>query len=254
MEKHILILSDLVGCGNVAMATARAVLTRMGHRVYCLPTALISHTWNLGPSATLATTDYLRRTAELWQQLGFPLDGVLIGYLADEEQARWVKEQCHMWRQQGAVIFLDPVFADNGKLYRGITREQVALLGQLLEAADYVLPNLTEARFLTGEDDPLLALSALPCPGAVITGVPQAQGSAVLLRRGAERMVLPYDPVPGSFSGAGDAFSALFAGGILSGEQPRDAAQHAMDATKQWIQRSLEEGFGGVGLPVERYF
>ena len=64
MEKHILILTDFVGYGNVAMATARAVLTRMGHRVYCLPTALISNTWNFGSCAQLDTTEYLKTSWE----------------------------------------------------------------------------------------------------------------------------------------------------------------------------------------------
>ena len=89
-EKHILILSDFVGYGNVAMATSRAVLTRLGHRVYCLPTALISNTWNFGACAQLDTTAYLRDALETWQQLGFRLDGVLMGYIADEAQAAFL--------------------------------------------------------------------------------------------------------------------------------------------------------------------
>lgn len=53
---NILILSDFVGCGNVAMGVARSVLTHMGHNALCLPTALISNTWNLGAPAVLDTT------------------------------------------------------------------------------------------------------------------------------------------------------------------------------------------------------
>ena len=57
---NILILSDFVGCGNVAMGVARSVLTHMGHNALCLPTALISNTWNLGAPAVLDTTAYLQ--------------------------------------------------------------------------------------------------------------------------------------------------------------------------------------------------
>lgn len=256
-EKHILILSDLVGCGNVAMATSRGVLTWLGHRAYCLPTALISNTWNLGPCAQLDTTAYLRDSLEAWQRLGIRLDGVLLGYLADENQARWLGEQCEAWHRAGVKLFFDPIFADNGKLYRGITQERLEFLRVLLSRVDYVLPNLTEARFLTGETDPVRALRGLLGLGAgtaVITGVPWEEECAVLLGSGSESVALPYTPIPGSFSGAGDAFSALFTGYILSGLSAEESARKAMDTTKRWLRRSLEESWQGVGLPVERYF
>lgn len=256
-EKHVLILSDFVGYGNVAMATSRAVLTRLGHRVYCLPTALISNTWNFGTCTQLDTTAYLREALETWQRLDFRLDGVLLGYIADEAQAEFLGQQCQRWHRAGVTIFLDPIFADNGKLYRSINRERLDFLRGLLKQVDYILPNLTEARFLTGEDDPEAALRALiraGVGGAVITGVPQSAGCAVLLSDGGESHVLPYTPVPGHFSGAGDAFTALLAGLILSGCPPVESARLAMDTTKEWISKSLTEGWQGMGLPVERYF
>lgn len=257
MEKHILILTDFVGYGNVAMATARAVLTRMGHRVYCLPTALISNTWNFGSCAQLDTTEYLKASLENWSALGFPLDAVLLGYIAEENQAEFLGRQCEAWRRAGVKLFLDPIFADNGALYRGITPQRLRFLRELLPKADYVLPNLTEARFLTGEDEPLSALralGALGAKGALITDVPWEEKSAVLLLEGAAARVLPYSEIPGKFPGAGDAFTALFAGAILSGSPAGEAAQAAIDATGQWISRSLQENWHGMGLPVERYF
>lgn len=256
-EKRILILSDFVGCGNVAMATSRGVLTRLGHRAYCLPTALISNTWNLGSCVQLDTTAYLRDSLENWKRLGIRLDGVLLGYLAEEDQARFLAEQCTLWHRDGVKIFFDPIFADNGKLYRGITREHLDFLKGMLPRVDYVLPNLTEAQFLTGETNPFRALAGLLELGAgtaVITGVPREEGCSVLLGSGSEGKALPYTPIPGRFSGAGDAFSALFAGLILSGLSPEESARKAMDTTKQWLRRSLEENWQGVGLPVERYF
>ena len=256
-EKHILILSDFVGCGNVAMATCRAVLTKLGHRVYCLPTALISNTWNLGSVAQLDTTGYLRQSLETWQQLGIRLDAVLLGYISNSEQATFLYRQCEKWKESGVTIFFDPIFADNGKLYKGITPERLEFLRELLRQVDYVLPNLSEAQFLTGEaaaDHALQGLLELGAKHPVITGVPGQNRQAVLLYNGEVMHTLTYEPVPGSFSGAGDAFSSLFAGGILSGLSPVESAQNAIETTKQWIQRSLQENWNGVGLPVERYF
>ena len=136
---NILILSDFVGCGNVAMGVARSVLTHMGHNALCLPTALISNTWNLGAPAVLDTTAYLQEALAAWERLGIQPEGVLLGYLADEAQTVFIEEQCRRWREKGIKIFLDPIFADNGKLYRGITAARIAFLKRLLPHIDYVL-------------------------------------------------------------------------------------------------------------------
>ena len=87
---NILILSDFVGCGNVAMGVARSVLTHMGHNALCLPTALISNTWNLGAPAVLDTTAYLQEALAAWERLGIQPEGVLLGYLADEAQTVFI--------------------------------------------------------------------------------------------------------------------------------------------------------------------
>ena len=253
MEKHILILSDFVGYGNVAMATARAALTKLGHTVFCLPTALISNTWNFGSCAVLDTTDYIRQSLANWEQLGFRLDAVLIGYIAGQEQADFLAEQCQKWHEQGVGVYLDPIFADNGRLYRGITQERLGFLRELLPLMDGVFPNATESCFLAQTDTPETALPVLRemTGGAlVITG---ADGK-VFLWDGAQAQTLTYTPIPGSFGGAGDTFTAVCLGRMLSGEGLCDSVQAAMQTTADWIQASLEEDWQGMGLPVERYF
>lgn len=255
MEKTILLLTDFVGSGDVAMSTARTVLTRLGHRVLCLPTALISHTWNLGAPAQLDTTEYLKQTLSLWE--GQSLDGVLLGYVASDAQAAYLAEQCGRWHGAGVKVFLDPIFADNGALYRGITRERVELMKGLLPLADFVLPNQTETEFLTGQTEPLAALERLRELGVgtpLITGAQWEGESAVYLRDDAGPHILPYPLLPGSFSGAGDVFTALFTGYVLSDQPPLEAASTALRTTRTWLLRSLQDPHTSVGLPVERYF
>lgn len=254
MEKHILILSDFVGYGNVAMATSRAVLTKLGCTVLCLPTALISNTWNFGTCAVLDTTEYIRQSLEIWETLSFRLDAVLIGYVADATQAEFLARQCEAWREQGVQIFLDPIFADNGKLYRGITEERLTFLRNLLHQVDCVFPNATESCFLAQTQQPeeaLERLAQMTKGSVVITGV---DNSAVLLWDGEKSNRLDYTPVPGSYSGAGDAFTALCIGRLLTGTDLLTSVSDAVDTTKEWIRNSLDEHWQGMGLPVERYF
>lgn len=44
----------------------------------------------------------------------------------------------------------DPIMGDNGKLYNGINEETVNSMRRLTKIADVIIPNLTEAQFLTG--------------------------------------------------------------------------------------------------------
>lgn len=247
---NILILSDFVGVGDVAMATTRAVLTRMGHTALCLPTALISGTWNLGAPAELDTTDYLKAALSSWENLGISFQGVVIGYLASQEQAAFVAAQCRRWKAAGIPVFLDPVFADGGKLYRGISMERVALLRGLLPDIDYLLPNATEAAFLTGETDALRGARRLAAMGAGCAVVTGAAGAVVL----SDGTVLPYDPIPGSYSGAGDAFAACFAGAVLCGCPPAEGARRAIAQVRSWIDAYNKNRETVVGLPVDRLF
>ena len=89
---------------------------------------------------------------------------------------------------------------------------------------------------------------------ALITGASWEGTAAVLLAQGSRTQALPYSPIPGQFPGAGDVFTALFAGHILAGKDPAASAQAAMDTTALWISQSLCSPHAAIGLPVERYF
>lgn len=249
---NVLILGDFVGCGDVAMSVSRAVLTRMGHRALCLPTALISNTWNLGTPAVTVTTEYICQALESWEKNGISVDAVLLGYLADARQADWIGRRCAQWHSQGATVFLDPICADNGKLYAGITPQRLDFLRELLKSVDYVLPNATEACFLTGNQNPAPAAQALVELGAgaaVVTGVGEC---SVLLARKEGLREIPYAPIPGQYSGAGDAFTALFAGSVLLGQSPEDSAKYAAERVRDWIRHYRCVPDSLTGLPVER--
>lgn len=248
---NVLILSDFVGCGDVAMAASRAVLTGLGYNALCLPTALISHIWSLGRPAQLDTTGYLREALTAWERVGIRFDAVLVGYLDSEAQAAFLGECCAKWREAGTKIFLDPVFGDDGKLYRGITGERLEFLRGILKYTDYVLPNATEAAFLTGRADAADAAQALVAMGAGTAIVTGAEGKEVVLADQAGTQCIPYTPVPGSFSGAGDAFTALFAGGILVGSSPAQSVAHAAATVGEWLTRCRREP-GTMGLPIDR--
>ena len=81
---------------------------------------------------------------------GFKFDAFLLGYLGKKELAS-VAEKCFdEFSAENAKIIIDPVFGDNGKLYGGFDLDYVAAMRKLIKRADIILPNVTEACFLTG--------------------------------------------------------------------------------------------------------
>ena len=48
LGKQVLLINDLPGYGEVALAAMMPILTHMGHHIYNLPTALVSIPWIMG--------------------------------------------------------------------------------------------------------------------------------------------------------------------------------------------------------------
>ena len=49
------------------------------------------------------------------------------------------------------LVLIDPVMADNGKLYKGFSAAYVATMQQLAHRATVLTPNITEAQLLLDE-------------------------------------------------------------------------------------------------------
>ena len=190
-----------------------------------------THTGFPGPHVR-SLTEELVPLANHWKNQGFGFDAICIGYLSDPAQAEAVLAVLD--GLTGTVI-LDPAMGDHGKLYSRMTDAHVAAMKKLCQRADVVLPNVTEAAFLTGTpyETAVQAPESLPeklkamGPGAVvITGV--AEGDTVGFvgaDAGEFRYRAPY--IPKQLHGTGDLFTAVFAGGYVSGKCCEEAAKLA---------------------------
>ena len=149
MSKKLLLINDLAGYGKVALSAMIPVLSHMKYETYNLPTAIVSNTLDYGKFDILDTTEYMKNTLNVWEQLGFHFDAVSTGFIVSKEQTEVVTKFCKEKSGQGTLIFTDPIMGDDGKLYNGITEGTVALMRELISVADYIVPNYTEAAYLT---------------------------------------------------------------------------------------------------------
>lgn len=121
----MLLINDLAGYGKLALSAMIPMLSYMGHQVYNLPTALVSNTLDYGKFDILETTDYMRNTIKIWDELGFSFDAVATGFVVSEEQAEIIGDFCRKKAKKGTLIFVDPIMGDEGKLYNGVSEQTV---------------------------------------------------------------------------------------------------------------------------------
>ncbi len=143
-------------------------------------------------------------------------------------------------RDAGKITMLD-----TGWDPAGWPVETVAGIRSLLAEVDVFLPNLDEARALTGLDDPVAAARALRGDGPAIVVVKLgAEGSVVLC--GEESVALPALPTEARDAvGAGDAFDAGFLHSLMQGWPLAEALAFGNAVASIYVSR-LDDRFPSV--------
>lgn len=262
--KRIIAVHDLSGYGRCALTVVLPILGVMGVRACPLPTAYLSaHTGFpvAGKPVFLDLTEQMAPTLEHWEALKGQFHGFYSGFLGSSQQINLLLAALPRFRRPGFLAMVDPVMGDGGKPYRTYTPEMCRKMAELVEQADIVTPNLTEAAILLGEPyDPapgekkvrtwLESLSGQGKRSVILTGFSQGTGKvgAAVLDHLSGVVAFPQaNLVPCQFSGTGDIFSSVVLGALLNGKTILDAAQQATDFVSLVAQATLDAG----GDPVE---
>lgn len=266
--KNILIIGDMPGYGKMGLAGMLPILSNMGHSVYNLPTALVSNNFDYGKFSVLDTTAYMEETIQVWQTLGFQFDCITTGFLASAAQVDLLRAFIDSQRKEDFLVVTDPIMGDGGKLYNGSTPQTVDNMRRFVGAADVIVPNLTEAEFLTGlyEGEELLAgerarrildgLRALGPRSAVITSGREEGGRHVVWGfdgRTGEYFTVPYRFIKAHFPGTGDIFTSLLTGQLLGGRSLPQAVQKAVDLLERLIFLEQDVAERNNGIRIEKY-
>lgn len=140
----IFVFNDYCCVGNCALKVNISVLTQNGHEVFGVPTKIFS--------SNMSHKDYISFDMPNFSEVAKKIieikdvDAIYIGFIDNEETFEIIKEILQKFK--GKVI-LDPILGDNGVKYSGTTAEQIDFYRELLNFADIVTPNLTEAILLT---------------------------------------------------------------------------------------------------------
>lgn len=269
MEKNILIIGDMPGYGKIGMAAVLPILSNMGHSVYNLPTALVSNNFDYGKFALLDTTRYIRETLQVWQTLGFQFDCITTGFLASGEQGDLLRTFIGSQRKEGLLVVTDPIMGDGGKLYNGSTQETVDNMRRFIEVSDVIVPNLTEAEFLTGlylgrerltRSESRQVLDGLRACGprsvVITSGREEETGRHVVWGfdgMTGEYFTVPYRFIKAHFPGTGDIFTSLLTGRLMKDKTLPQAVQKAVDLLERLIFMEQDVVERNNGIRIEKY-
>ena len=257
-QKKVMAVHDLSCVGKCSLTAALPILSAAGVETVPLPTAVLStHTGGFSGYTFRDLTEDIPAITAHWKSLGLHFDVIYIGYLGSFEQLSMVSGLIDMFRTPDTLVYLDPVMADGGKLYRCFRTDFPQGMKQLCAKADVILPNLTEAALLLGEpyrDGPytdkfvgetLKKLAALGPKKVILTGVwtePGHIGSAVYDTETDTRGFAVSERIDGFYHGTGDVFASSFLGALLNGIPLEQSAQIAADFTAESIRRTHDAG------------
>lgn len=258
-SKRILTMQDLSCVGQCSLTVALPILSRYGIETCVLPTAVLSnHTMFKGWS-------YLDLTPEIpaiygnWKNNGIKFDAFLLGYLGKAELMELAEKCFDEFSADGAPVIIDPVFGDNGKLYGGFDLDYVAAMRKLIRRADIILPNVTEACFLTeteyrqdydGNFINLLAekLAKLTNAEIIITGVEYGGKIGEYIHGKGKCEIIWHELLPVKKHGTGDIFASVFTANYLMGEGVHKSCLSAAKFVTDSIKITDGEHFYGVNF------
>lgn len=256
----VLSIQDLSCMGKCSLTVALPVLSAMGLSCSVLPTAILStHTAFPAPQVQ-PMTDSLLPFAEHMASVGGAFDAISTGYLSDPQQAEVV---CQVLDQFDCLKVIDPAMGDHGKLYSRMTSGHVEAMKHLCSRGSVLLPNLTEAAFLTGlpyrEDADGLYLKELAeamcsfgADGVIITGVrwdAEHTGWAGMQR--GRFFSYQAKRIPRAQHGTGDMFTAVTTGALALGKPLHIAAALAAKFVEQVILATPESTPFGANFETQ---
>lgn len=260
----ILTIQDISCVGQCSLTVALPILSACGVETCILPSAVLStHTCGFTNFIVRDLSDDMPAIFNHWKNENIVFDGLYTGYLGSNEQIDYIINQALPLVKEGGKIIVDPAFADNGKLYPAFNQAYVDKMKSLVNVCDFVVPNLSEACFLTGieyktsyDKDYIVkvmqALIDLGAKAVVLTGVSYEDGyTGVAVYSSGNYEYYKHELMPNSCHGTGDIYASAFAGAFYKGKSAIESAKIAADYTLACIKETAGDKAHWYGAKFE---
>jgi len=241
MSKKILTIQDISCYGQCSITVALPILSSRGIETAILPSAILStHTSGFNNFTVLDLTDEMPKIINHWINEGIKFDAIYTGYIGDVRQFDMILKCKDMLLNENGLFIVDPAMADHGKLYPALNNDIVEGMKKICKVADYIIPNITEACFLTDNEykdtcdeaytkQLLNDLYSLGAKNIILSGITNGNNIGASSFDGNSIISVLQTKCEKSYHGTGDIFSSIIVANILNNVSLKD---NLMDATK----------------------
>ena len=260
-QKRILTVQDISCVGQCSLTVAMPILSVCGVEAAIIPSAVLStHTGSWTGFTFRDLTDDMPAIIKHWEDKNILFDGIYTGYIGNARQFDMINVIREKLLTPGAPVIIDPAMADLGKLYYGFDEKFVSGMRSFIKGADYVLPNITEAAFLTGMEyretygkeyiEELVAnTAALGVKNVVLTGVSfNVDEIGVCVYDGSSYKYHFENKLDMRSHGTGDIFASVFAGKLINGFDALESGAKAAVFTRAAMLNTPPEHNYGVNF------
>jgi len=253
--KRIVTIQDISCIGCCSITVALPIISAMGSECGILPTAVLSNHTMFSDFTCADLSDQIEPISDMWKKQGITFDGIYTGYLASKQQCVQIAGFIERFSEKDTLTVVDPAMADNGKLYPAFDSDFPMAMAEVCRRADVILPNITEASFLTGMPyrttyekayirEMLERLLELGCGTAVLTGVSFDPGrlGVVYLDRDGKEFSYFTKHCEQSYHGTGDIFASTVTGGLMRGLELGESLALAADFVVDCIEATTGSG------------
>ena len=115
--KRLVSIQDISCIGKCSQTIALPLISAMGIETSIIPTAVLSaHT--MFPGFTFCDlSDSIPKIISHWKSLNLHFDAILTGYLGTTRHINMILDFYEQFAEDNTLTIVDPVFADNGKMY-----------------------------------------------------------------------------------------------------------------------------------------
>ena len=253
-QKRVLAIHDISCFGRCSLTVALPIISAAGIECTVIPTAVLStHTGGFTGFTFRDLTEDIIPIVNHWKTLDIGYDALYTGYLGSFEQIDIVSNIFDTYKSKDTITLVDPVMADNGKLYGAFGPDFPKGMKKLASKADAVVPNITEACFMLGKEykdgpytqqyikDLLLSLADMGPDKVDLTGVfynDKQLGAATYDKRNNEFGFYAKQRIDGYYHGTGDVFGSALLAAMMKGKSLIESATVAVDFTVESIIRT----------------
>ena len=264
MNKKVVTIQDISCYGQCSITVALPILSALGQETAIIPSAILStHTSGFKDFTVFDLSNEIPRILNHWKKEGIKFDALYSGYLGKEEHVDLVLQMKEELLNKNGIYFLDPVMGDNGKLYPAFDQKYVNKTRLLVKAADIIVPNLTEACFLSGipyqekydKNYIMKVIDGLKEIGAktiILTGISYRKGmTGIVLYEDGEYQYYEHEYIDKTFHGTGDVFASTLLGLYLADGDLLKAIKGAAEMVVACIKETIKDDSHWYGVKFE---